>query len=74
MHSCSINGKYFDWILISRRSCFRAGVRYYVRGEIDSVSVIYYRVISLLNILFYSDTTIIFCILFFFYYYHFIAL
>ncbi|XP_036188970.1 phosphatidylinositol-3-phosphatase SAC1 isoform X2 [Myotis myotis] len=35
MHSCSINGKYFDWILISRRSCFRAGVRYYVRG-IDS--------------------------------------
>lgn len=41
-------------------------MRYYVRGEIDSVSVIYYRVISLLNILFYSDTTIIFCILFFF--------
>ncbi|KAM4689002.1 phosphatidylinositol-3-phosphatase SAC1 [Discoglossus pictus] len=35
MHSCSINGKYFEWILISRRSCFRAGVRYYVRG-IDS--------------------------------------
>uniref|UniRef100_A0A6I8SCI4 Phosphatidylinositol-3-phosphatase SAC1 n=1 Tax=Xenopus tropicalis TaxID=8364 RepID=A0A6I8SCI4_XENTR len=35
IHSCSINGKYFDWILISRRSCFRAGVRYYVRG-IDS--------------------------------------
>ncbi|XP_068944448.1 phosphatidylinositol-3-phosphatase SAC1 isoform X1 [Petaurus breviceps papuanus] len=35
MHSCSINGKYFDWILVSRRSCFRAGVRYYVRG-IDS--------------------------------------
>ncbi|KAF5921716.1 hypothetical protein HPG69_012887 [Diceros bicornis minor] len=35
MHSCSINGKCFDWILISRRSCFRAGVRYYVRG-IDS--------------------------------------
>ncbi|XP_016796378.1 phosphatidylinositol-3-phosphatase SAC1 isoform X2 [Pan troglodytes] len=35
MHSCSVNGKYFDWILISRRSCFRAGVRYYVRG-IDS--------------------------------------
>ncbi|ROK35696.1 Phosphatidylinositide phosphatase SAC1-B [Anabarilius grahami] len=25
----------FEWILISRRSCFRAGVRYYVRG-IDS--------------------------------------
>ncbi|KAM8967639.1 phosphatidylinositol-3-phosphatase SAC1 [Pelodytes ibericus] len=35
IHSCSINGKYFDWVLISRRSCFRAGVRYYVRG-IDS--------------------------------------
>ncbi|XP_013926529.1 PREDICTED: phosphatidylinositide phosphatase SAC1 [Thamnophis sirtalis] len=35
MHTSSINGKYFDWILISRRSCFRAGVRYYVRG-IDS--------------------------------------
>ncbi|XP_048882219.1 phosphatidylinositol-3-phosphatase SAC1-B [Brienomyrus brachyistius] len=30
-----INGKVFDWVLISRRSCFRAGVRYYVRG-IDS--------------------------------------
>ncbi|KAG9476047.1 hypothetical protein GDO78_002881 [Eleutherodactylus coqui] len=35
IHSCSVNGKYFDWILISRRSCFRPGVRYYVRG-IDS--------------------------------------
>uniref|UniRef100_A0A8C5QJK9 Phosphatidylinositol-3-phosphatase SAC1 n=1 Tax=Leptobrachium leishanense TaxID=445787 RepID=A0A8C5QJK9_9ANUR len=35
IHSCSINGKNFDWILVSRRSCFRAGVRYYVRG-IDS--------------------------------------
>uniref|UniRef100_A0A8C4XBY5 Phosphatidylinositol-3-phosphatase SAC1 n=1 Tax=Erpetoichthys calabaricus TaxID=27687 RepID=A0A8C4XBY5_ERPCA len=35
MKSCYINGKMFDWILISRRSCFRAGVRYYVRG-IDS--------------------------------------
>ncbi|KAG8139351.1 putative Phosphatidylinositide phosphatase SAC1-like protein [Naja naja] len=35
MHTSSINDKYFDWILISRRSCFRAGVRYYVRG-IDS--------------------------------------
>ncbi|XP_067857935.1 phosphatidylinositol-3-phosphatase SAC1-B-like isoform X2 [Heptranchias perlo] len=32
---CSINGKYFDWTVLSRRSCFRAGVRYYVRG-IDS--------------------------------------
>uniref|UniRef100_A0A8C4WRR4 Phosphatidylinositol-3-phosphatase SAC1 n=1 Tax=Eptatretus burgeri TaxID=7764 RepID=A0A8C4WRR4_EPTBU len=29
---CIINGKSFDWILISRRSCYRAGVRYYVRG------------------------------------------
>ncbi|TSK28269.1 Phosphatidylinositide phosphatase SAC1-B [Bagarius yarrelli] len=35
MKSCCINGKIFEWILISRRSCFRAGVRYYVRG-IDS--------------------------------------
>ncbi|XP_075442403.1 phosphatidylinositol-3-phosphatase SAC1 isoform X4 [Ascaphus truei] len=35
IHLCSINGKYFDWVLLSRRSCFRAGVRYYVRG-IDS--------------------------------------
>nr|A1L244.1 RecName: Full=Phosphatidylinositol-3-phosphatase SAC1-B; AltName: Full=Phosphatidylinositol-4-phosphate phosphatase; AltName: Full=Suppressor of actin mutations 1-like protein B [Danio rerio]AAI29345.1 Zgc:158642 [Danio rerio]AAI65691.1 Zgc:158642 protein [Danio rerio] len=35
MRSCCINGKIFDWNLISRRSCFRAGVRYYVRG-IDS--------------------------------------
>uniref|UniRef100_A0AAR2LR20 SAC domain-containing protein n=1 Tax=Pygocentrus nattereri TaxID=42514 RepID=A0AAR2LR20_PYGNA len=33
--SCCINGKVFEWNLISRRSCFRAGVRYYVRG-IDS--------------------------------------
>ncbi|XP_038154593.1 phosphatidylinositol-3-phosphatase SAC1-B-like [Cyprinodon tularosa] len=33
--SSSINGKKFEWIIISRRSCFRAGVRYYVRG-IDS--------------------------------------
>ncbi|XP_054477263.1 phosphatidylinositol-3-phosphatase SAC1-B isoform X2 [Anoplopoma fimbria] len=35
MKSGCINGKVFDWIIISRRSCFRAGVRYYVRG-IDS--------------------------------------
>lgn len=35
MKTCRINGKAFEWILISRRSCFRAGVRYYVRG-IDS--------------------------------------
>ncbi|XP_061674674.1 phosphatidylinositol-3-phosphatase SAC1-B-like [Syngnathoides biaculeatus] len=33
--SSCINGKLFDWSIISRRSCFRAGVRYYVRG-IDS--------------------------------------
>uniref|UniRef100_A0A8C4ZW81 Phosphatidylinositol-3-phosphatase SAC1 n=1 Tax=Gadus morhua TaxID=8049 RepID=A0A8C4ZW81_GADMO len=32
MKSCCINGKLFEWNLISRRSCFRAGVRYYVRG------------------------------------------
>ncbi|XP_061814390.1 phosphatidylinositol-3-phosphatase SAC1-B isoform X1 [Nerophis lumbriciformis] len=35
MKSSCINGKVFDWTIISRRSCFRAGVRYYVRG-IDS--------------------------------------
>uniref|UniRef100_A0A3B4XA35 SAC1 like phosphatidylinositide phosphatase b n=1 Tax=Seriola lalandi dorsalis TaxID=1841481 RepID=A0A3B4XA35_SERLL len=35
MKSCCINGKVFEWSIISRRSCFRAGVRYYVRG-IDS--------------------------------------
>ncbi|KAM9824281.1 phosphatidylinositol-3-phosphatase SAC1-A [Neosynchiropus ocellatus] len=35
MKPCFVNGKVFEWILISRRSCFRAGVRYYVRG-IDS--------------------------------------
>lgn len=33
MKPCRINGKIFEWILISRRSCFRAGVRYYVRGN-----------------------------------------
>ncbi|CDQ97767.1 unnamed protein product [Oncorhynchus mykiss] len=33
MKSCCINGKIFDWNIISRRSCFRAGVRYYVRGD-----------------------------------------
>uniref|UniRef100_A0A4W6CE20 SAC1 like phosphatidylinositide phosphatase b n=1 Tax=Lates calcarifer TaxID=8187 RepID=A0A4W6CE20_LATCA len=33
--SSCINGKVFEWSIISRRSCFRAGVRYYVRG-IDS--------------------------------------
>ncbi|XP_010790727.1 phosphatidylinositol-3-phosphatase SAC1-B [Notothenia coriiceps] len=35
MRSSCINGKVFEWSIISRRSCFRAGVRYYVRG-IDS--------------------------------------
>ncbi|XP_064200093.1 phosphatidylinositol-3-phosphatase SAC1-B-like isoform X2 [Anguilla rostrata] len=35
MTTCCINGKIFEWTLISRRSCYRAGVRYYVRG-IDS--------------------------------------
>ncbi|XP_028282079.1 phosphatidylinositol-3-phosphatase SAC1-B [Parambassis ranga] len=35
MQSSCINGKVFEWSIISRRSCFRAGVRYYVRG-IDS--------------------------------------
>ncbi|KAJ8385686.1 hypothetical protein AAFF_G00183990 [Aldrovandia affinis] len=32
MTTCCINGKLFDWTLVSRRSCFRAGVRYYMRG------------------------------------------
>ncbi|XP_049895636.1 phosphatidylinositol-3-phosphatase SAC1-B-like, partial [Epinephelus moara] len=35
MKSSCINGKVCEWTIISRRSCFRAGVRYYVRG-IDS--------------------------------------
>ncbi|XP_035771864.1 phosphatidylinositol-3-phosphatase SAC1-B-like [Neolamprologus brichardi] len=30
--SSCISGKLFEWSVISRRSCFRAGVRYYVRG------------------------------------------
>ncbi|EDO36706.1 predicted protein [Nematostella vectensis] len=30
--SCSIKQRSFDFILISRRSCFRAGVRYFMRG------------------------------------------
>ncbi|XP_028327400.1 phosphatidylinositol-3-phosphatase SAC1-B [Gouania willdenowi] len=33
--SSCVNGKVFEWSIISRRSCFRAGVRYYIRG-IDS--------------------------------------
>ncbi|XP_065814110.1 LOW QUALITY PROTEIN: phosphatidylinositol-3-phosphatase SAC1-B [Labrus bergylta] len=32
LRSSCINGKVFEWSIISRRSCFRAGVRYYVRG------------------------------------------
>nr|XP_006811772.1 PREDICTED: phosphatidylinositide phosphatase SAC1-like [Saccoglossus kowalevskii] len=35
IHSAAINGRSFDYILMSRRSCFRAGVRYYMRG-VDS--------------------------------------
>ena len=30
--SSKVKGKSFKYILISRRSCFRAGTRYYVRG------------------------------------------
>ncbi|XP_046842315.1 phosphatidylinositol-3-phosphatase SAC1-like isoform X2 [Xenia sp. Carnegie-2017] len=30
--NCSIKSRTFDFILISRRSCYRAGVRYYIRG------------------------------------------
>lgn len=67
MHSCSINGKYFDWILISRRSCFRAGVRYYVRGEMNFVGAIWYWVISVSNsCLAHGDMNVTFCILFVF--------
>ena len=29
---CTIKGKTFKYVVISRRSCFRAGVRYYMRG------------------------------------------
>lgn len=32
---CSVKGHAFNYILISRRSCFRAGTRYYMRG-VDS--------------------------------------
>ena len=32
MNSCSINSKPFSYILVSRRSCFRAGTRYFMRG------------------------------------------
>ena len=65
MHSCSINGKYFDWILISRRSCFRAGVRYYVRGRVNFVGTTQYWVMSaLINVLCDGDATITFCVLF----------
>ena len=32
MKPCSINNKAFTYILASRRSCFRAGTRYYMRG------------------------------------------
>ncbi|XP_070407052.1 phosphatidylinositol-3-phosphatase SAC1-B isoform X2 [Nothobranchius furzeri] len=35
IEASSVNGKVFEWTIISRRSCFRAGARYYVRG-IDS--------------------------------------
>ena len=30
--TCTISGKTFNYVLISRRSCFRAGTRYYIRG------------------------------------------
>ncbi|XP_034552959.1 phosphatidylinositide phosphatase SAC1-B [Notolabrus celidotus] len=32
LRSSCINGKVFEWSIVSRRSCFRAGVRYYIRG------------------------------------------
>ena len=33
---CSINGKFFRWTIIARRSVFRAGVRYFRRGCDDA--------------------------------------
>ena len=36
---CSINGKYFTFSIISRRSTQRAGVRYYMRGVDSTGSV-----------------------------------
>lgn len=42
MKPCRINGKIFEWILISRRSCFRAGVRYYVRGKKKNSFMIFF--------------------------------
>ena len=32
INSCNIKGQLFKYTLLSRRSCFRAGTRYYVRG------------------------------------------
>uniref|UniRef100_T1J2C7 Phosphatidylinositol-3-phosphatase SAC1 n=1 Tax=Strigamia maritima TaxID=126957 RepID=T1J2C7_STRMM len=32
IRTCAINRKAFTWILISRRSCFRAGTRFFMRG------------------------------------------
>lgn len=32
MRKCRVKTTAFTYILISRRSCFRAGTRYYVRG------------------------------------------
>lgn len=65
MHSCSINGKYFDWILISRRSCFRAGVRYYVRGRVNFAgSKLHQVMLALINVWFYGDATVSSCVLF----------
>ncbi|XP_059473122.1 phosphatidylinositol-3-phosphatase SAC1 [Neocloeon triangulifer] len=35
INSCNLNGKTFLWTLVSRRSCHRAGTRFFMRG-IDS--------------------------------------
>ena len=32
MRQCLVDNKSFKYILISRRQCLRAGVRYYMRG------------------------------------------
>lgn len=32
MNQCELKGQAFKYTLLSRRSCFRAGTRYYMRG------------------------------------------
>uniref|UniRef100_A0A1B6FDT6 Phosphatidylinositol-3-phosphatase SAC1 n=1 Tax=Cuerna arida TaxID=1464854 RepID=A0A1B6FDT6_9HEMI len=39
INSCSLNGKPFTWSIVSRRSCQRAGTRYFTRGVDKSGNV-----------------------------------